>query len=53
MDTVECPTCTLRFEPDDTRFDSYAEIFCPQCGNEFSAASETETEAGSVSAEAA
>jgi hypothetical protein len=37
MNTVECPKCALHFEPDEEQSAARAEIFCPQCGNEFSA----------------
>ena len=52
MNIIECPKCTLRFEPDNTRFDTGADVFCPQCGNKFVAVRENETESGSASASA-
>lgn len=39
MNTVECPKCTLRFEPDEILSFTRSEYFCPQCGNCFSLAS--------------
>jgi uncharacterized Zn finger protein (UPF0148 family) len=43
MNTVECPSCTLRFEPAEDR-----EIFCPQCGTKFLAPAESEAESEKV-----
>lgn len=34
MHIVECPKCTLRFEPDERS----SSVFCPQCGELFPAA---------------
>lgn len=36
MNTVECPKCTLRFEPDELMSLARTDVFCPQCGNCFS-----------------
>lgn len=38
MNPVECPKCTLRFEPDEYQLTARCAIFCPQCGHEFQAA---------------
>lgn len=35
MNVVECPKCTLRFEPDEFQSAARTDIFCPQCGHEF------------------
>jgi len=35
MNTVECPKCTLHFEPDEFQSVARTDIFCPQCGHEF------------------
>jgi DNA-directed RNA polymerase subunit RPC12/RpoP len=42
MQTVECPKCTLRFEPDDTTSAARTDVFCPQCGHRFAAESRDE-----------
>jgi hypothetical protein len=50
MNTVECPKCTLRFEPDEVLPAGRSEIFCPQCGNEFGDEREADEEQRMLSA---
>jgi DNA-directed RNA polymerase subunit RPC12/RpoP len=35
MNSVECPKCTLHFEPDEFQSAARTDIFCPQCGHKF------------------
>ena len=35
MNIVQCPKCTLRFEPDENLSYARTDVFCPQCGNRF------------------
>jgi hypothetical protein len=50
MNSVECPRCTLHFEPEEEPSVPTEQFFCPQCGHEFPVEVQPETTARTAAA---